>query len=78
MKLVDIGKAIKARRDALGWTQKELSLRSGVAQGVISLIENGHRFPRPEPLEALALALGVVLDVTIDRTETAPMVGADK
>jgi transcriptional regulator with XRE-family HTH domain len=35
------GEQIRQKREALGWSQRELSRRSGVAQGTISTIESG-------------------------------------
>jgi transcriptional regulator with XRE-family HTH domain len=39
-----IGAAIKRRRVALGWTQRQLEAQSGVDQTVISRIENGKQY----------------------------------
>ena len=51
---------IKELRMKRGWSQNELSRRSGVRQGVLSYIESGRtKHPRIDTLEALAGALGV-------------------
>jgi transcriptional regulator with XRE-family HTH domain len=39
-----IGAAIKRRRLALGWTQRQLEAYSGIDQTVISRIENGKQY----------------------------------
>lgn len=36
-----VGKMLRARRLAKGWSQSELSRRSGITRGVISVIELG-------------------------------------
>ncbi len=53
-----IMKAIIAARISSGLTQKELSLRSGIAQGDISKIENGNANPSIKTLQRLASAMG--------------------
>ena len=53
---------IKARRDALGITQQELALRSGIAQGVISRVESGQFTPGSEMLKQFARGLAISSD----------------
>lgn len=48
---------INARNEA-GYTQKELSERSGIAQSDISKLENGNANPSLKTLQRLASALG--------------------
>ena len=50
------GKFLKRRREQRGWTQEELAERSGLAQGHISQIEKGERWPREDTIKALAAA----------------------
>jgi predicted transcriptional regulator len=45
-------------RIAAGLTQKELSLRSGIAQSDISKLENGNANPSLRTLQRLATAMG--------------------
>ena len=45
-------------RNAEGMTQKELSERSGIAQGDISKMENGNANPSIKTLQRLAKAMG--------------------
>lgn len=47
-------------------TQKELSDRTGIAQGDISKIENGNANPSIKTLNRLAYALGKKLKVTFE------------
>ena len=50
-------------RNASGLTQKELSARSGIAQGDISKLENGNANPSIKTLKKLATAMGKTLKV---------------
>ena len=53
---------IDARKNA-GLTQKELSERTGIAQGDISKLENGSANPSIRTLQRLAAAMGMTLKV---------------
>ena len=53
---------IDARKNA-GLTQKELSERTGIAQGDISKLENGNANPSIRMLQRLAAAMGMTLKV---------------
>ena len=54
---------IRELRQKRGWTQTELSRRSGVKQGVLSYIERGKtKHPRIDTLAAIASALGVPVE----------------
>ena len=53
---------IDARKSA-GITQKELSQKSGIAQGEISKLENGNANPSIKTLQRLAAALGKTLKI---------------
>jgi len=57
------GNRIKALREALGLTQKELAKRSGLKQAAISHIERG-RSSRPmnDTVSRIAPALGVTME----------------
>ena len=48
-------------RKAKGITQKELSERTGIAQGDISKLENGNGNPSVRTLQRLANAMGMTL-----------------
>ena len=50
-------------RNAEGMTQKELSERSGIAQGDISKMENGNANPSIKTLQRLAKAMGKSLRI---------------
>ena len=50
-------------RNAEGLTQKELSVRSGIAQGDISKMENGNANPSIRTLQRLAAAMGKKLKI---------------
>jgi transcriptional regulator with XRE-family HTH domain len=60
---------IDARKQA-GLTQKDLSIRSGIAQGDISKLENGTRNPSIKLLQRLADGMDMVLNVTFTPKET--------
>ena len=53
---------LEARKEA-GITQKELSERTGIAQGDISKLENGSANPSVKTLERVAAALGKRLKI---------------
>lgn len=53
---------IDARKES-GYTQKELSERSGIAQSDISKLENGNANPSVKTLQRLATALGRTLKI---------------
>ena len=48
---------IRELRETLGVSQDRLALVSGVDRPNVSLIENGHRVPKPATLDALKKAL---------------------
>lgn len=55
--------AIIDARKSSGITQKELSQRSGIAQGDISKLENGNANPSLRTLQRLAAAMGKTLKI---------------
>lgn len=55
------GAELKRWRTQAGMTQAELSRASGVDESTISQIENGHRAPQQETLDALLAALGLTI-----------------
>ncbi len=55
--------AIIDARKTEGLTQKELSNRSGIAQGDISKLENGNANPSIRTLQRLATAMGKKLRI---------------
>lgn len=55
--------AIIDARKTSGLTQKELSNRSGIAQGDISKLENGNANPSIRTLQRLATAMGKKLRI---------------
>ena len=58
-----IKRAMIDARKANGLTQKELSKRSGIAQGDISKLENGNANPSIRTLQRLAAAMGKTLRI---------------
>ena len=50
-------------RKSKGITQKELSERTGIAQGDISKLENGNANPSIKTLQILASAMGMSLKI---------------
>jgi transcriptional regulator with XRE-family HTH domain len=69
--LVGLGKAIRELRTERGWSQEELSLRTGVHRNYIGGIERAERKPTLETVAVLAGALGVRTSELIDRAESA-------
>ena len=58
-----IKRAMIDARNSEGLTQKELSERSGIAQGDISKLENGNANPSIRTLQRLAAAMGKTLRI---------------
>lgn len=58
-----IMQAIIDARKSKGLTQKELSIRSGIAQGDISKLENGNANPSIRTIQRLATAMGKTLRI---------------
>ena len=58
-----IVQAIIDARKSTGITQKELSKKSGIAQGDISKLENGNANPSLKTLQRLAAAMGKTLKI---------------
>ncbi len=55
---------VKARLEC-NMTQAELAKKSGIRQSNISRIENGNAIPRLDTLEALAMAMGKSLKISM-------------
>ena len=55
--------AIIDARKKTGFTQKELSERTGIAQGDISRLENGNANPSLHTLQRLASAMGMKVKI---------------
>ena len=62
---VDIGKAIKECRTTKGWTQHELSKRTGIATSHLSMMERNQRDPSMKALQAVANAFSMPLNVLV-------------
>lgn len=62
-------KRIKDQRKELGWTQKELSEKTGIPLQTIKAYECGYRVPEPDYREWLGIALGVYPKWLIDENE---------
>ncbi|MDR1617517.1 MAG: helix-turn-helix domain-containing protein [Treponema sp.] len=54
-----LAKNMKAYRRALGLSQAKLAERANTSTHYIGMIETKNKFPSPEMLERLALALGI-------------------
>ena len=64
------GDRIRALRKSERWTQVELSSRSGLDQAVISKLERGIHYPRPETLEKIARAFSLpVIDMLTEEED---------
>jgi transcriptional regulator with XRE-family HTH domain len=64
-----LGEAVRARRQELGLTQEELSLRSGLHQRWISNVETGKHNPSYGSLRKLASALDLSASALLARAE---------
>ena len=61
-----VGKRVAYLRKQRGWTQLELSLRSGVAKSYLSDLESGRRNPSVLLLEKICVALGCTLSTLFE------------
>lgn len=66
MKNKGLAQRIKILRSRKGFSQEELSEKSGLSLRTIQRIENGETEPRGDSLQRLALAFGVSSDEVID------------
>lgn len=66
-----LGEAVKARRQDLGLTQEQVSLRSDLHQRWLSNVETGKRNPSYASLRRLAAALQLSTAELIARAEAA-------
>ncbi|EAP89240.1 hypothetical protein OA2633_00565 [Oceanicaulis sp. HTCC2633] len=55
---MSFGAFLKARREALGWTQPEAAAKARIEQSYLSKLETGKSFPSEEVFERLAEAYG--------------------
>ena len=70
MKNKELAKRIKELRNRKGFSQEELSEKSGLSLRTIQRIENGETEPRGDSLKRLALAFNVTPDEIVDWTAT--------
>jgi HTH-type transcriptional regulator / antitoxin HipB len=61
----ELAEAIRARREELGWSQRQLAERAGMTQPGIARFEAGGTTPTLPLLERLAAALGLTLQVSL-------------
>ena len=64
---VAIGRALRARRLALGLTLREAATRAGYSHASIDNVENGRQNVTIDTLQALASTLGVSLEITTSK-----------
>lgn len=62
----ELAEAIRARREELGWSQRQLAERAGMTQPGIARFEAGGTTPTLPLLERLATALGLTLTISLD------------
>ena len=62
----ELAEAIRARREELGWSQRQLAERGGMTQARVARFEAGRTTPTLPPLEHLATALGLTVDVSLE------------
>jgi ribosome-binding protein aMBF1 (putative translation factor) len=66
---------MRAWRDYRGWTQSDLSVKSGVARDLIAQIETRRKNGSAQSLSRLARALGVPLEVLVEDDGERPTIG---
>jgi transcriptional regulator with XRE-family HTH domain len=69
--LVELGRALRARRTERGVSQEELSLATGVHRNYIGGIERGERSPSVATVARLADALDISLAEVFKQAERA-------
>jgi ribosome-binding protein aMBF1 (putative translation factor) len=62
----ELAEAIRARREELGWSQRQLAERAGMTQPGVARFEAGGTMPTLPLLERLASALGLTLTISLD------------
>jgi ribosome-binding protein aMBF1 (putative translation factor) len=70
----DLGEAVRARREELGWSQTRLAERAGMRQPAIARFEAGGTTPTLPVLERIAVALGLRLSVELKAVPEAATV----
>jgi len=61
----ELAEAVRARREELGWSQRQLADRAGMSQPGIARFEGGGTTPTLPMLDRIAAALGLRLTVTL-------------
>jgi transcriptional regulator with XRE-family HTH domain len=67
-----LGRAVKARREALGLALRALASMSGISPSMISDIERGTKSPTVATLSSLAKALGIPTSALLDMERSGP------
>jgi ribosome-binding protein aMBF1 (putative translation factor) len=62
----ELAEAVRARREELGWSQRQLAERAGMSQPGVARFEAGGTNPTLPLLERLAAALGLTLAVSLE------------
>jgi ribosome-binding protein aMBF1 (putative translation factor) len=65
----ELAEAIRARREELGWSQRQLAERAGMTQPGVARFEAGGTTPTLPLLERLASALGLTLIISLAPTD---------
>ncbi len=73
-----VGARIRSVREGAGFSQLELSRRSGVAQESLSRIETGHTDPRLGTLRKVAQGMGLSLNQLLERLTQDEMAATPK
>ena len=66
----ELAEAVRARREELGWSQRQLAERAGMTQPGVARFESGGTTPTLPLLERLAAALGLRLSVSFELGES--------
>ena len=63
----ELAETVRLRREELGWSQRQLAERAGMSQPGVARFEAGGTTPTLPLLERLAQALGLTLNVSLQR-----------
>lgn len=71
---VRLGARLRARREALGWSQAELAEKVGISANYVGVLERGLKLPTLDTLVVLARRLGVPVSELLGEVRSDPWI----